>query len=767
MTGRVQTWLTLGVSLIVVVALGFALVAWRAHRSLSDRPDEVLAALSRAVGLPVEADGVRVTWWPPGLVVRGIRVPDESPLGPGQIVHADEARLVVRALPLLSGTVVVKRIEVSSPVVRLVRGVGGGWNFAGRLPWETEADAVSVEPTLVKSSVEARFAASAPPHEFRDVADVVVTRGRVSLRDRAITGVPEFEITGLDARLRRKNGAATLDLAGTTLGGPGQNLRGRMQVPAEGKDVTLSISADAVPARRLREVMQLVRGGIPFGAALDGAVSAEITGQLPAQWPPGQAAIGVLLDATDASATMAGGYVRKAVGAPLAMALELRAGPRLLQIRSATFESGEARIELASSEPADPAAAVQPALRVASANLTAALLSRWVPLLTAIEPVGALSLRGTLAPAESGTAASLRLSGADLAARIGRNPAEVGAAAVAFDLVPEGRFSAGVSIEALRSEDLFAHRLTAAFEGGADTPVSIRVDGVRGGRGRAEVQRLAIECEVDGDRADVRRFELAGLGGTVHAQGEFARGDGDALSMRVAPKWDGLDFAGLVQLLGYEVDVQGLFTGEAALVARQSAEETLLETLSGAFDMQLANGEVADLNLARVTVDNLNSIPGLRDVFERYSKEKVPTLLAQTTHIDSLSVEGTVGDGVVAVANLRLDAPIYSIDAVGNVGLGGDVDLDGDLVLDQETTEALVSVSALLSALAVDGGLIRIPVTIGGTYPDLVSAPSPAFVTEAIAKHVSTETGGGAQDLLRRLFGGGGGGGADRAASDD
>lgn len=756
MTGRAQTWLTLGISLIVVVALGFALVAWRAHRSLSNRPDEVLAALSRAVGLPVEADGVRVTWWPPGLVVRGIRVPDESPLGPGKIVHADEARLVVRALPLLSGTVVVKRIEISSPVVRLVRGVGGAWNFAGREPLERGAGVAAIEPTLARSSVGERIVASDPPPEFGDVADVVVTRGRVSLRDRAIPGVPEFEITRMNARLRRKDGAATFEIVGNTLGGPGQNLHGTMAVPADGTDVALSLKADAIPARRLREVMQLVRGGIPFGAALEGVVSAEISGQLPAQWPPGQAAIGVLVDASDASASMAGGYVRKTAGAPLAMALELRAGPDLLQIRRATFQSGEATIDLASSEPADPAAEVQPALRVASANLTAALLSHWVPLLSAVEPVGEITLRGTIAPTAHGTAVNLRMSGADLAARIGRDPAEVGAAAAAFDLLPEGRFSAGVSIEGLRSKDLFAHRLTAAFDGGGEAPVTIRVDGARGGRGNAEVQRLEIECEVDGDRADVQRFELAGLGGTFQAQGEFSRGEGDVLSMRVAPQWDGLDFAGLVQLFGYELDVQGLFTGHAALAARQSAEETLLETLSGAFDVELANGEVPDLNLARATVDNLNAIPGLRDVFEEHAEEKVPTLLAQTTHIDSLAVEGTVRDGVVAVANLRLDAPVYSIDAAGNVGLGGDVDLDGDLVLDQEATDALVSVSAILSALTVDGEQIRIPVSIGGTYPDLVSAPSPAFVTEAIAKHVGTESGGGAQDLLRRLFGGGG-----------
>lgn len=757
MTGRTRTWVTLGASLVVLVAFAFALVAWRAHRSLSDRPDDVVAALSRVVGLPVEADGVRVTWWPPSLVVQGVRVPDASPLGPGNIIHADEARLVVRAVPLLSGRVVVKRVEVASPVVRLVRGVGGAWNFSARSSESSSDEGPDGAEVVARALASVRPATTGgEPTSFEDVVDVVVTRGRLSLRDRAIPGVPEFEVTAMDARLRRHAGAATIELSGSTLGGPAGNLRGTVEVPSDGTDVALALDAADVPANRLREVMQLARGGIPFGAALEGVVSARISGQMPPYWPPGQAAIGVLVDAGEASASMVGGYVRKAVGAPLAVALELRAGPDLLQVRKAMLESGDARVELSSPQPADPNAELQPALRLTSTNLSASLLSEWVPVLTAIAPQGELSLQGTIAPAVEGLAANIRLSGSDLGVQIGREPAALGAAAVAVDLLPDGGYSAGLSLEALESEDLFAHRLTAAFDReGEDGPVTIRVDGARGGRADAELERVAIEADVDGERAEIRRLEVAGLGGTLNAQGDIAREEGDVLSVRFAPQWDGLDFAGLVRLFGYEVDVQGLFTGHAALAARQGAEETLVDTLNGIFDVRLSNGQVQDLNLARATVDNLNAVPVLRDAIEDRAEETAPRLLAETTHIDSLTVNGSVRDGLVAVANLRLDAPIYSIDAKGNVGLDGAVDLDGDLVLDHDVTEALVSVSGVLSALAPAGEPIRIPVSIGGTYPDLVSAPSPAFLADAVAKQLTEEAGGGAQELLRRLFGGG------------
>jgi len=403
----------------------------------------------------------------------------------------------------------------------------------------------------------------------------------------------------------------------------------------------------------------------------------------------------------------------------------------------------------------DLASARQPVLRIASENINADLLSDWIPLLGAVAPSGALSLSGTIAPGEPESAVQVRLSGSDLGIRIGRERAELGGAAVDFDLHPEGHFTAGLSIEGVTSEDLFASRLTAAFEGGGEEPVRLRIDGARGGRADARIDRVAIECALTGDRAEVRRLEVAGLGGTLLAQGELARDEGDVLAVRFAPQWDGVDFAGFLRLFGVDLDIQGLFTGQAALAARRSAEETFLETLSGVFDVRLTEGSVQDLNLARTTVANLGAIPGVRQAIERRAEEKIPELLARTSRIEALQVAGSVADGAVSVDRLELDAPDYSLDAKGRVALDGGVDLDGHLVLGERATEALASASVVLAMLARGGEPIRIPIRVAGTYPDLVSAPSPAFVTESIAGSAAGAAGGGAGGFLRNLLGGG------------
>jgi len=384
-------------------------------------------------------------------------------------------------------------------------------------------------------------------------------------------------------------------------------------------------------------------------------------------------------------------------------------------------------------------------------------LVEWVPALSAVALVGDLALQGTLTPTGEAVAADVRLSGGGLGVRIGQVPASLGTAALDFGLGPDGRFRAGVSIEGLACDDLHAQRLSASLTVRDGEPTLVRIEGARGGRGEAEVDRLVLEGEIGADRADIRRLEVAGLGGSLHAHGDLVRDDGDVVAVRLAPQWDGIDFAGLLHLFGVELDVQGLFTGQAALAARRSAEQTFWQTLSGAFDVGLVDGSVVDLNLARSTVDSLAVVPGLRRAIEDHAGEEMPRLLTRTSRIDRLRISGSVCDGSAVISRLRLDAPEYSVNAHGRIGFGGKVDLEGNLVLDEETTRKLVSGagSAILGILAAPEGVIRIPVSIAGTYPELVSAPSPAFVSEAVAGSVTGAAPGGAAGFLRRLLGGG------------
>ena len=114
MTARL--WVAVGTTLAILLFAASFLVL-RAHHRLSTRADGMLGALSAEMGVPIESDGLRVTWWRPGVVVDGVQIPDLSSLGPGRLASARQIRLEVSILPLIGGDVVVDRIEVEGPVV--------------------------------------------------------------------------------------------------------------------------------------------------------------------------------------------------------------------------------------------------------------------------------------------------------------------------------------------------------------------------------------------------------------------------------------------------------------------------------------------------------------------------------------------------------------------------------------------------------------------------------------------------------------------------
>lgn len=744
-----------GVAAVLVLGLGFA--AWRVHRGLAGRTGEVLEALSTAIGLPVEADEVAVAWWPPGIVVRGLQIPDRSPYGPGSLAHADEARLRLGMAALLRGEAIVRSVELDTPVVRLVRGLDGGWNVGGLgrdvgTPIATASPSVREEtsPPAAGAAVRARneIPASIP---FR-IASVRVHRGRVSLRDRAIPGMPEFEITSAAARARRQGEGYVFEIEGDALGGPGLNLRGNLRVPGDGSDAVMKVSAAGVPSRRLPEVMQLLRGTVPFGATLGGVVSIEIDGRFPAAWPPSPALLDVALDAREAELRMAGGFVEKRAGAPLELALALRATADRLLVRQATLTSGEARIALRAPDVVENAE--QPPLRVSSVNLAAERLAEWVPLLADVAPRGNLSLDGTLAPGGDVTAAELRLSGSALEVAVAKTPVDLGSAALDLEVQPGGAYAVGLSVDEMRSGDLHAERLTAALDARPGRETGLRVEGARGGRAGAELSRVSVESLLSEEGAEVRRIEIEGLGGRLHGDGRVVRAaDADALAIRFDPRWDGVDLDGLQRLLGMPLGIRGEIEGEAALEIRRENGETLVDTLRGVFAARLREGQIADLNLARTTVDNLGAIPGLRQAVERRAREEAPALLARTSDIEMLEVGGSVADGTVDVTAFRLVAPDYSVDTRGRVAFDGNFDLDGELVLGAHATAALASKSGILALLAPAGETIRIPVSIEGVYPELVSAPSQAFVSGALPHAAREQEASTATGFLRQFLG--------------
>ncbi len=741
----VRLALLLGVALALVVVFG-SLLLMRARAALEGRSDELLAAVGRAAGLPISAEDLVVSWWPPGVTAHNVHIPDESPYGPGDLARADEARLQLALLPLLRGELVVTEVRLLSPVVFVVRGVDGGWN-------------VSATPVRRPPPAEPGGESGLPSP--RVVIDAIRTRdARVVYRDRAIPGLGELEVRAGNALLRRQADGYRVDFNAQALGGPEENVEGWMTIPAAGPtsgDATLHIEARELSGERLPEVIALLRGDMPFGITLDGHVAARADVTLPAAWPPSRANGSLALDAREAALRAAGGWVVKQPGTALAIALDLRAGPFGLAVDGASLTSEDARLtaRLADDAARDPDAGQQP-LVVALEGFDATRLARWVPSLERYTPRGELEMEGRITPGPDGVATDLRMAGSSLDFHRGDRTFTVGAATLDLALAhgAEGLLAA-LRVDDVRTEDGTVGSAAADIGGPFGGPYSVRVHGARLGRNGVELDGFAVDLLFDEERTDVRSLQVVGIGGTLAARGRVLRGGDGSFAIAFDPEWNGLDFASLTRLLGESDAGRGVFSGRASLETTASDLDDGLANLSGTFEVSLGNGALPGINVARATLASLDSIPRLEEAIDRRARERLPALVARTSEIESLSIRGSIEAGHVAIAELHLRAADYAIDATGRLALDGATDLSGELLLTRQASRSLVSGSGILEALAGGDEQIRIPIAVHGSYPNLRSRPSKEYLAQAAARALRLPSHERAAGFLRRLLGDG------------
>ncbi len=743
MTGRRRAAALAAVAAAVLAVLSAAVTS-RAAAIVSAHRDGLLASVSSFIGRPVLAESLTVSWWPLAVVAREVQIPDESPYGPGDLAHAEEASFEIGLLPLLRGRVVVTDVRLQAPVVRVVRGADGGWNLARRSPAEPAAprDALGdlPRPSIVVDTVRVRNA-------------------RLSYRDRSIPGLGEIEVKAVNLRMRHAGGRLIVDFRGQALGGPEENVSGVMRIPEagapDGDQARLEIEGTGLQAARLHEVLGVLRGRLPFALVLGGEVAVRATSAMPATWPPGEASIDLSIDARHASIGAAAGWIEKRVGAQLEMAMALRAGRFGLAVERAALDLAGAQLLAEAEAGASGGEAGQRPLRLALTGLDVASLGQWVPALADLRPSGRAELHGRLAPGPDSMAAEVSLETGRLDLTAEDRPVEIGAMGLRLTSSGDGSGLSGTArLDDLRAEQGSLARIDASLEGPLARPLLLRIDAERGRIAQAPVERVAVECLVLEDGAEVRALRVVGLGGSIAARGRVDRARDGSFRFALEPQWSDLDLDAVLGLGGAAGLGRGRLSGRATLESTGSDLASVGEQLAGTFELTLAQGALADLNLAGATLSNLRGVPRLREAVQRRAEERIPGLLSRTSEIVALSARGAIAARRVSVEELSLQSQDYVLDAHGQVGFDGEVRLAGALALGQQASESLIAEAGPLAILAPSDGRLRIPVTVQGTYPRLASAPTSDFAARIMAQAVvapSSERGG---DLLRRLFGG-------------
>lgn len=728
-------------AVVMVAALGIAistgLVAWRAVAPLAGQREQVLASVAAAVGWPIEAGAVEISWLPPAIVARELNVADDSPYGPGMLAYAEEARFELSIPQLLRGRIVVDEVRLQAPVVRAVRGADGGWNLRRRTP------------AGISAAHEVRVPSAAPGISVQTVR---VRGGRLALRDRGVAGLGEYEVRDVNLRLRRRDGGFEVDFDGRALEGGERNLAGSLRVPAVGTTPAgFDLRADRVEGARLAELIALLRGRLPFGIALEGPVDLRLEARAPTGWPPAAVDLDVEVTGTDAALRTSAGWIGKAAGGTLDGKMRLRATRDSLALVSADVQVDGGRIEVREDEPG--AGATQGPLAITSRAIEARAVAGWVPALAVVEPTGALTIDGRIEPGRP-SAGRVTVAGQSLRVSAAGMPVDLGDGRIHLDLDEEGSGLSGtVGIARVSGDGASLGGVEGRIGGGRNR---LRLDlAAREGDFRgAPLRRVALETTLDDDGLEIRAARADALGGAVLARGRIARIDDGRYRAVLDPSIESIDLAGLLAVVGSTGSGRGSLAGTARLVTTGSDLREAVRNLAGDFDVRLRDGEIGGLNVAATTLAGLRGVPGLRDAVLRGAGGDAPRLLSSASSIGELAASGRVGGSGMDVETLRLRSEDYTFDARGRIGFDGATDLSGRLELSRSASKALVSEAGLASLLSSGDGIVGIPIVVRGTWPQLSGVPTTDFVGRLARRAVGGREGDELGGWMKRFLGG-------------
>jgi len=158
---RRAVWIT-GLALLLIVSiLLLAPLFIDVNRFRSD----IESALADKWGRNVSIESVgRLRLLPsPEMEISNVRVSDDPAFSQSDFIAARTAEVRISLLPLLSGDINVKRVELTAPSVTLIKGQDGRWNWSTLKPAQDQEGAPSISIAINNGSVTLINRTQSPP----------------------------------------------------------------------------------------------------------------------------------------------------------------------------------------------------------------------------------------------------------------------------------------------------------------------------------------------------------------------------------------------------------------------------------------------------------------------------------------------------------------------------------------------------------------------------------------------------------------------------
>ena len=700
---RRSRWIGLLFVLVLTPLVVAGGVLLRAHRLLAD-PGTLARGFSVGLGRGLTSDSFDVAFWPPGYVLRGVELADQSKYGSGELAHVDAIWLQAGIASLVRGEVRIEEVVLEKPTLRVVLGPEG-WNLGASEQYlET-------------------------PEAF-DVQRVTATGLRLVYRDRTRPGVAEFEVRQGVLRAVRKglHEGWSVEVSGATevMGPPDAppgSMKMRLETPARDEAyLRIEGSLESLDGARVGELAQLIGSDMPFGTQLGGRLSGRLVAVVGAGSDGGESSLVADLDLADAELRTREGLVLKPRG--LASQVHMEGSGIGEALRLDLFETETAGLKIRARREANAGGLV-----LDGSDLNGRGLENVLPLLSGIRPRGKFRLQGKVEEVDEGRRLRVEVSGEELTLLPEEERWTVGQFSISLGLRGDGDYLLVARAQEVQGQSFALDNLAVGYLARSGVVPLLDFHGQGLVRDAARMDDVWLKGELADASLLTGRVALRSFGG---------EGSGSVSLQRVDPgwratldlDWSDLDIPDLAAVLGRDLSLQGALSGSTQLAGSGADMDELLGNLTGPLSLRIDQARFVEMDPLRLAGGALGRVPLVGGRLKRRLTRAGRQMEVSGSDSLTLVADGPWSEGRHRLDRLNLSGALYDFSGSGEFASSGTLDLTGDLVVRGRTADELRKGDPRFGAVLGKTGPIVFPITVEGVYPDLTVLPEPSFLGE-------------------------------------
>jgi uncharacterized protein involved in outer membrane biogenesis len=773
----VAAGVTFGVLLLLIAGL-LTYGALNLNSLVKNNRQYLLDRAGDSLGRPVVAQDVHIgLGWGVTLEISGLQIADDPSFSQLPLVKAKQVSGKVEILPLLTGHVLITRLDLLNPEIRVLRNRAGALNIA------TLGANRSVAPARPRTGhrggtrvpidfLVRAFNIKNGEVTYQDGAANPIHLGHVNL---AISDVNPSRPFPVKLGLAAMGGKQNFSLSGTV--GPlmHNGTIEMMEVP-----VALDLIAGPIHLDRLRDIPEL-RSRIPDKLSMPDPIMVKLT----IKGTPLAATFTANTDFSPARIVYLGLF-NKPSGTPFRISASGARRGSAIDVSSAVIKLADLQARLSDLNfghgvwsaqvdtnhfdlaPLAKMAAPLNKYEVAGGSEAHLEVASAAPVprvkgtiaLTAV----ALKLEGSQLPGINALTGTVRLDGNSAVLEptnfnLGSAHASVqGQASSLQPLRANYVFSADdfklAELVPDRPPDEQVAQLTA-HGALAATPhaftATTDLTSAQGMVSKVPYRNLAMRAEYDGKQVNVSSLTLDAYGGAIGSRANAAPAPPRPFAASVNLNHIDLQQALSAQNAKAAGMIRGLLSGQINAAGRGMNFDEIKPTLAGNGKIQITQGKLIGVNVVGSAIKKINGIPAIGTLFTPAIVERHPALFSSPdTDLKLVRMSFVITGPRMTSHDLLVQSDDYTVNGAGWFDMDKNVDLSVHVLMSPQFSSELRAEKKNVVYLENQSGQIEIPLLIRGTLPHPSIQPDVQVLVQRAASHAVEQQG---SKLLNRYLG--------------